>query len=133
MGEAFIVRRGKPVPKNYTFATGGDVLTYQLDGKWYRSHTFLSNGNFVVSQVGDTAGDRDKVDYLIIAGGGGGGGHTDGRGGGGGAGGYRTTNGTSGANSSAESKVTVSAQSYSVVIGAGGARDVNYWWWCRGF
>jgi hypothetical protein len=102
---------------NYTAATGGTTNDYDSGGKRFRSHTFNSNGTFTVSTVGDAAGDRNKVDYLIIAGGGAGGNS----GGGGGAGGYRTTNGTSGANSSAESKITVTAQGYSITIGAGGA------------
>jgi hypothetical protein len=103
----------------YTAATGGTTNDYDSSGKRFRSHTFTSNGTFTVTTVGDNIDDRNKVDYLIIAGGGAGGG--DGQGGGGGAGGYRTTVGTSGADSSAESKVTVTAQGYSITIGAGGA------------
>jgi hypothetical protein len=108
----------------YTAATGGTTLEYDSGGKRYKSHTFTSNGTFEVTTVGDATGDRNQVDYLIIAGGGAGGNGTNSGGirggGGGGAGGYRTTNGTSGNNSSARSKVTVTAQSYSIVIGAGG-------------
>jgi hypothetical protein len=106
------------IEPTYTAATGGDILEYDLDGKRYRSHTFTSNGTFEVTTAGD--GDRNKVDYLIIAGGGGGGYPLSGPGGGGGAGGYRTTLGTSGGNSLEESKVTVTATPYSVTIGAGG-------------
>jgi len=105
------------VQETYTDATGGTTLEYDSGGKRYRSHTFTSDGTFTVTQVGDSEGDRDKVDYLIIGGGGGSGFSV---GGGGGAGGYRTTLGTSGGNSTAESKVTISAQTYSVVVGAGG-------------
>jgi len=62
------------------------------------------------------------LNYLVIAGGGAGGGGNSGGGGGGGAGGYRTSVGTSGANSSAESQLTLlSGTNYSVVIGSGGA------------
>ena len=100
----------------YTAATGGTTLEYNESGKRYKSHTFNSSGNFVVSQVGN--GNRNQVDYLVIAGGAGGAG---GIGGGGGAGGYRTTNGTSGGNSSAESKVTVTATTFGITIGGGGA------------
>jgi hypothetical protein len=99
----------------YTAATGGTTNDYDSGGKRFRSHTFTSNGTFEVTTAGN--GDRNKVDYLIIAGGASGGRQ---RGGGGGAGGYRTTNGTSGGNSSAESKVTVTATTYNVVIGGGG-------------
>jgi len=104
-------------PIVYTAATGGTTLEYDLDGKRYKSHTFTSNGTFTVTTVGDAIDDINKVDYLIIAGGGGTGSNGSK---GGGAGGYRTTLGTSGGNSSAESKVTVTATSYSIVVGAGG-------------
>jgi len=58
------------------------------------------------------------VDYLVIAGGGGGGRS----GGGGGAGGYRTTTTTSGANSTAESALSLSkGTNYTVTVGGGGA------------
>jgi hypothetical protein len=110
----------------YTAATGGTTLEYDSGGKRYKSHTFTSNGDFEVTTVGNE--DRNQVDYLIIAGGGSGsagGRFNDRPGGGGGAGGYRTTNGTSGANSSALSKVTVTATSYSITIGAGGASIVG--------
>jgi hypothetical protein len=106
----------------YTAATGGTTLEYDDGGKRYKSHTFTSNGTFEVTTVGDSDGDRNQVDYLIIAGGGGGGFN---RAGGGGAGGYRTTNGTSGRNSSARTKVTVTAQSYSITIGGGGTGGPN--------
>ena len=98
-------------------ATGGTTLEYNESGKRYRSHTFTSSGNFVVNSLGSTSA-LNQVDYLIIAGGAGGGFQY---GGGGGAGGYRTTNGTSGANSNAESKITVTAQSYGITVGGGGA------------
>ena len=99
----------------YTAATGGTTEEYNLDNKRYKSHTFTSNGTFEVTTVGDATDDRNKVDYLIIAGGGGGGE------GGGGAGGYRTTFGTQGGLGTLDPKVTVTATSYAVHIGAGGA------------
>jgi hypothetical protein len=102
----------------YTAATGGTTLDYDLDSKRYRSHTFTSDDDFIVTTVGDNIDDRNKVDYLIIAGGGSG---AKAYGGGGGAGGYQTSLGTSGADSSALSKVTVTAQTYGIVVGAGGA------------
>jgi len=108
-------------PIIYIAATGGTTLEYNLDGKRYRSHTFTSDGDFVVTTVGND--DRNQVDYLIIAGGGSGSGgeNGSGQGGAGGAGGYRTTLGTSGENSSPRDKVTVTAQTYGIVVGAGGA------------
>jgi hypothetical protein len=114
-------------PIVYTAATGGTTEEYDLDDKRYKSHTFTSDGNFVVTQVGN--GDRNQVDYLIIAGGGGGGGSglfsSDGPSGGGGAGGYRTTFGTQGGNGELDTKPTVTAQTYGVVVGAGGVKTVN--------
>jgi hypothetical protein len=61
------------------------------------------------------------VDYLVVAGGGGGGGGTSLNypGAGAGAGGFRTTVGTSGGNSSAESQLAASG-TYTVTVGAGG-------------
>jgi hypothetical protein len=114
-------------PIVYTAATGGTTNDYDSGGKRFRSHTFTSNGTFTVTTVGDNIDDRNKVDYLIIAGGAAGRNGLSGNyeGPGGGAGGYRTTLGTSGGNSSAESKVTVTATSYSVTIGAGGAADAS--------
>lgn len=77
---------------------GGTVSTSGA----YTIHTFNSSGTF-------TATKSFNVDYLVVAGGGGGGGPS-GRGGGGGAGGFRT--GTAHA---------VTAQAYSITVGAGGA------------
>jgi hypothetical protein len=85
-------------------ATGGTLNTYTSGGTTYRSHTFTGNGTFQVTQLSNIAGLND-VDYLIVAGGGGGGSDA---GGGGGAGGHLV--GVS----------TVSATSYSVLVGAGG-------------
>jgi hypothetical protein len=68
-----------------------------------------------------------SADYLVVAGGGGGAsaGTSDAYGGGG-AGGYRTTFGTSGDNSSAESPIGLSpGQSFTVTVGAGGAVNTN--------
>ena len=59
------------------------------------------------------------VDFLVIAGGGAGG--STYHGGGGGAGGYRTSYGTSGRSSSAESQFSAAySTNYSVTVGAGG-------------
>jgi hypothetical protein len=94
----------------FTAATGGTTEEYNLDGKRYRSHTFTSSGNFVVTTVGDTDGNRNRVDYLIVAGGGGaGGGDASGFGGGGGGGGYKIAS------------TTVSQTTFGVTVGLGGA------------
>ena len=78
-------------------ASGGNIIDY--DGTYW-IHTFNTNGTFT-PQTGLTC------DYLVVAGGGGGG--VDSRGAGGGAGGYRTSAGTSGANSSAESALSLTS------------------------
>jgi hypothetical protein len=80
-------------------ASGGNI---QTDGTyWY--HTFLSTGAFVPAT-------GFSCDVLVVAGGGG-----AGRYGGGGAGGYRTTVGGS--------ALSVTAQNYTVTVGAGGAKN----------
>ena len=108
----------------YTAATGGDIEEYDDGGKRYKSHTFTEDDDFIVTTVGDATGDRNKADFLVIAGGGGGGTRTTSGGsraaGGGGAGGYQTSLGTSGAESSALSKITLTATTYSIDVGAGG-------------
>ena len=86
---------GDATPK----ATGGDVTsdaTY-----WY--HTFTMSGNFIPNQ-------SLSCEYLVV---GGGGGSSIGTGGGGGAGGYRTSIGGS--------PLSVTAQNYPILVGAGGS------------
>jgi hypothetical protein len=83
-------------------ATGGTVTT----SGGYKYHKFTSSGNFVVSNNGG------NVDIMLVSGGGGGGAN---RGGGGGAGGMRTV-----------TNIPVTAQTYSIVVGAGSGR------WSRG-
>jgi hypothetical protein len=95
-------------------ADGGNVIG--TDGTyWY--HAFLSNGTFT-PQVGLSC------QYLVIAGGASGG-QANGGGGGGGAGGYRSsvTGESSGGGASAESPLSLIANtSYTVTVGAGGAK-----------
>lgn len=95
---------GSGAPKAFG---GSEVRT---DGTyWY--HIFNASGTFTPFQ-------NLTCDYLVIAGGGAGGRQ---HGGGGGAGGYRTSVGTSGANSAAESALNLLANTaYTVTIGAGG-------------
>ena len=110
----------------FTAATGGTIDEYDLDGKRYRSHTFTGNGNFVVTSVGETNDERNKVDFLIVGGGAGGAQRTQfALGGGGGAGGYRTSLGTSGGSSDPLSKFTVTQTSYPVTRGGGGGVNNN--------
>ena len=96
-----------------TIVTGGEVT---VSGD-YRIHTFTSTGAL------ETNASSLTVDYLVIAGGGGG---SSQHGGGGGAGGYRTSVGTSGQNSAAESSLTLTGStSYTVTVGGGGAATSN--------
>jgi len=83
-------------------ATGGTITT---DGD-YKVHSFTSNGTFTPSSI---TGDG-YVEYLVIGGGGAGAadGSTTAGNGGGGAGGYRT------------GYLPVTAQAYSITVGAGG-------------
>ena len=69
-------------------ATGGTILDYTSGGFTYRSHTFTSNGSFVVSNPGSFG----VVDMHLVGGGGGGGART-------------------------ENSVAVSATTYPIVIG----------------
>ena len=98
-------------------ATGGTVT----ESGDYKIHTFTGDGCFVVSCAGNPAG-SDSVSYIVVAGGGGSAGD---RGGGGGAGGYREgyTPGTYTASPLATSALPISATTYPVTVGAGGAAD----------
>jgi hypothetical protein len=95
--------------------TGGSITT---SGN-FRIHTFNSSSSFVVPS-GLTI---SNVEYLVIAGGGGAAAeHGTNGAGGGGAGGYRTSvvGATSGGGASAESRLTLTAATYTVTIGGGG-------------
>ena len=96
-------------------AEGGTVATITDGGVTYKVHTFTSSGTFNV------IADSVQVEYLVVAGGGSGGSRWHGAGGG--AGGYRSsvTGESSGGGASAESKLTLTANTYTVTIGAGGA------------
>ena len=89
-GESWIAVYEAPAPA----PEGGEITTYSN----YVVHTFTSSGTF-------TAHDNIAVEYLVVAGGGGGGGQNCGGGGGGG----MLTGSTN-----------LTANSYSIVIGAGG-------------
>ena len=103
--------------KAYISATGGTVTTSGND----RIHSFTGDGCFVVASVGNCAGGTDKVSYMVVAGGGGG----MAGGAGGGAGGYREgkTPATPYTASPlvAPAGLTVTAQTYPITVGAGGA------------
>jgi hypothetical protein len=100
-------------------ATGGTITTCGD----YKVHTFTSDGCFSVSAVGN-AGGSDSVDYLVVAGGGGAGGDL---GAAGGAGGFRIGAVCSpGAPPlSAPGGLPVSATTYPITVGSGGAGNTG--------
>jgi len=108
----------------YISATGGTVTT---SGD-YKIHTFTGDGCFVVSSTGNPIG-SDSVDYLVVAGGGGGSSPSgqSGAGGGGGGGGFRESSGdasgsyTTSPLGACVSALPVSAQTYPITVGGGGA------------
>jgi|TARA_R100000149_G_scaffold29805_1_gene11462 hypothetical protein len=104
------------VPATYVAATGGTVSTVCTN---FKVHVFTGPGNFIVSNAGNSSG-SNAVSYEIVAGGGGGGYE-----GGGGAGGYRESKAPfcsyTASPIAATGGVVVSAQTYPIVVGAGGA------------
>jgi len=101
----------------YVAATGGTITT---TGD-FKMHAFTGDGNFVVSNAGNVAG-NDKVDYFVVAGGGGG--HGD-AGGGAGGGGFRLSNehalpGPTMSPLANPTGITAAQQTYPITVGAGG-------------
>jgi hypothetical protein len=107
----------------FVAATGGCISTCGD----YKIHTFNSDANFVVSNAGNACG-SNTVDYLVVAGGGGGGVCM---GGGGGAGGYRESSGAASGSytrsplGACVSALPVSASTYPITVGAGGAGSTS--------
>lgn len=99
----------------YVTATGGTITTSTN----YKIHTFTGDGCFVVSCAGNPIG-NNSVSYMVVAGGGAG--CTSG---GGGAGGFRegkaSTDCFSASPLVATTGITVSATTYPVTVGGGGA------------
>jgi hypothetical protein len=110
----------------YIIASGGTETT---SGD-FKIHTFTGPGSFSVSNAGNPAG-SDTVDYLVVAGGGGGtrtGGGSYGGAAGGGAGGFRESPGTASGSYSVSPlgaspavALPVTATSFPITVGAGGA------------
>ena len=108
----------------YITATGGTITTACTD---FKVHTFTGPGTFSVSCAGNAAG-SNSVEYLVVAGGGGGatwyGG--SGAGAGAGAGGFRFASPSLAPVTypakplAAPANLPVSAQGYSITVGAGG-------------
>jgi len=102
----------------FVAATGGTVTT---TGD-FKAHVFTGDGNFVVSNAGNVGG-SNKVDYLVVAGGGGSGHRCAG---GGGGGGFRVSNsyslpGPTTSPLATPTGINVSAQTYPITVGGGGA------------
>jgi hypothetical protein len=97
------------IENTFIEATGGTVLTCGN----FKTHVFTGPGSFVVSNAGTAAG-SNSVEYLVVAGGGSGA-YAD-VGGGGGAGGFRQNY-----PSPVSAGLPVSATSYPITVGAGGA------------
>ena len=101
----------------YVTATGGNTTATCGD---YKIHTFTGPGNFCVSCAGSSAG-SNTVEYIVVAGGAGG------ATGGGGAGGFRFASPSLAPATypakplAAPAALSVSAQSYPIAVGAGGA------------
>jgi len=104
-------RSDLPAP-DFVTATGGTVLTCGN----FKTHVFTGPGSFVVSSAGNPFG-SSTVEYLVVAGGGGG---SAIRAGGGGAGGYRQNY-----PSPTTAGLPVTATTYPITVGAGGAGLVN--------
>jgi hypothetical protein len=106
-------------------ATGGTITTCGND----KIHTFTGPGTFCVSSIASSA-DNNLVSYVVVAGGGGGGGDVS-HGGGGGAGGYRETKSPAtpytasplDGYSTPGNRITVTATSFPIAVGGGGARN----------
>ena len=92
----------------------------------FKIHTFTASANFVVSSVGNAAGGGDKVSYMVVAGGAG-----TGDTGAGGAGGFREGKNTpvdsytASPLAAACSGLTVTAATFPITVGAGGAKQAN--------
>ena len=107
----------------FVTATGGTITTVDTNSK---VHTFTSPGNFIVTG-GGTPGGSNTVSYMVVGGGAGGG---KGAGGGGGAGGFREgrtpqCSSYTASPLNAPAGLPVSAQTYPVVIGGGGAGSTS--------
>jgi len=115
------------IGEDFVTATGGTITTSGND----KIHTFTGPGTFTVCTIASCA-TNNLVSYVVIAGGGSGG-HGCSGGGAGGAGGYRETKSpvtpyTASplcGYSSAPNRITVSAQSYPIVVGAGATAKSN--------
>ena len=116
------VKHNNEIEDSYIDATGGTETT---SGN-YKIHTFNSSSNFVVNGVSNISG-NSEVSYLVVAGGAGG--ASGYGGGGGGAGGFREGRAANDSYTvsplNAPAGITVTAQTYPITVGAGGAGGTN--------
>ena len=107
-------------------ASGGSIVEYKDGNNTYRSHIFTGSGTFTVTALSPTY--PAHVDYVVVGGGGGSSGAVPyGASGGGGGGGYKSTGpegpgGPAGGSASPTFPISTSPGSYTVTIGAGGAK-----------
>ena len=115
------VRQTNSTPDTFVSATGGTVSTSGV----YKIHTFNSSSNFVVSSLSGVE-DNNIISYMVVAGGAGGGWD---RAGGGGAGGFRegksSVDDYTASPLNAPAGITVTASTYPITVGAGGAGGTN--------
>lgn len=97
---------------DYIIASGGTESTSGDE----KIHVFTSSGTFTVSSAGSSAG-SNSVAYLVIAGGGGGGNYK----GGGGGGGWRSNYGPGTPTLPGTGLLSITAGSFPITVGAGGA------------
>ena len=107
---------------SYVTATGGTILT---SGD-FKTHVFTGDGNFVVSNAGNSGG-SNTVDYFVIAGGGAGSGNVTG---GGGAGGFRISNSLSLPSPTTSplanpSGLSVPVTTYPITVGGGASANYS--------
>ena len=113
---------------SFITATGGTITT---SGNC-KIHTFTGPGTFTVTCTAICAA-NNEVSYVVVAGGGGGGAGITTAGGAGGAGGYRETKSPVtpytasplDGQPSAPNRITVTATSYPITVGAGGTKGTN--------
>jgi hypothetical protein len=111
---------------NFIEATGGTITTVCTD---FKVHTFTGPGTFCVSKIATCAA-NNQVSHIVVAGGASGALHY---GGGGGAGGFREnkspvtpyTASPLDGQPSAPNRVTVTATSFPITVGGGGAASPN--------
>ena len=129
------VPKGAPVGDVFASDSKTTQPLSESDRDWettsgdFKIHTFTGDGNFIVSSVGNSAGGGAVVDYLVVAGGGGASGCAPGdTRGGAGAGGFRYSASTFTSPSCAPGHplratcgITVTATTFPVTVGAGGA------------